>query len=228
MWCRHLGDGATTQHGDQIGNGEGLVLVVGDQDGRGPVLTQDLLDVGPHRRPHVGIEGGERLVQQEQPGHEGQRPGQGHPLLLSPRELVRVALGQAVQTGGIEELVHTLSRPLAPRQAEAHVFSDVEMGEEAAFLRDVADVATLGGLVVLAVVDDFATDGDGPPVRSFESGENAEKGGLPASGRTEHGRDGSGRHLEIEPLEHRLWSETLGETGNDQVGGGRFHAGLVA
>ena len=102
------------------------------------------------------------------------------------------------------------------------------MGEEAAFLRDVADVAALGGLVVLVVVDDFATDGDGPPVRSLEAGQDAEEGGLPASGGTEHGRDGSGRHLEIEPLEHRLWSETLVQTGNDQVGGGRCHAGLVA
>ena len=193
-----------------------------------PFSTQDPLDVGPDRRPHVGIEGGERLVQQEKSGHEGQRPGQGHPLLLAPRELVRVALGQAVQPGGIEESCTRPPERWRRGRPKPTLAPHIEMGEEAAFLRDVADVATLGGLVVLAVVDDFATDGDGPPVGSFESGENAEKGGLPASGRTEHGRDGSGRHLEIEPLEHRLWSETLGETGNDQVGGGRFHAGLVA
>ena len=41
----------------------------------------------PELLADLGVEGPERLVEEEDPGLDGQRPGQGHPLALAAGEL---------------------------------------------------------------------------------------------------------------------------------------------
>jgi hypothetical protein len=58
---------------------------VGDQDRGRPGGTQDRVHIGPHGGPEVGVEGGERLVEQDDPGLYGEGTGQRYPLLLAAR-----------------------------------------------------------------------------------------------------------------------------------------------
>ncbi len=93
--------------------------VVGDEDegqaARRLQLAQQAQDPGARR----GIQGGHRLVQDQDAGLDRQRAGDGHALALPARELVRkafrVAGGQADQ---LQQLRHAA---LAPRSLELAV-----------------------------------------------------------------------------------------------------------
>ena len=64
---------------------------------RAPELAAELLACR-------GVEGRERLVEQQHGAARGQRPGQGDPLLLAPRDLVRPAVLQVREVRLAEEL----------------------------------------------------------------------------------------------------------------------------
>ena len=44
--------------------------------------------------PDLRVEGGQRLVEEEHGGLDGERPGERDPLLLAARQLVRVAVAR--------------------------------------------------------------------------------------------------------------------------------------
>jgi hypothetical protein len=52
-------------HHDLVGHGHGLDLVVGDIDGGGLQPLVQRLDLGAHRHAQLGVEVGQRLVEQE-------------------------------------------------------------------------------------------------------------------------------------------------------------------
>ena len=73
---------ALVQQDDLAGHLHRLLLVMGDQHRGGALLVvqaaQPLAQLGPHR----GVERPERLVEQQDTGLHGQRPGERHPLPL--------------------------------------------------------------------------------------------------------------------------------------------------
>ncbi len=70
--------------GDPVGEGERLDLVVGDvQDGDFGQLAVQSGQFGEHPGAEAGVEGGERFVQEQNPGPDGQRAGDGDALLLA-------------------------------------------------------------------------------------------------------------------------------------------------
>ena len=79
-------------HADPVGDGQRLLLVVGDEQGGDAHLELDPADLVPQLRPDLGIERRQRLVQQQHLRLDGQRPGQRDPLLLPAGDLVRVAV----------------------------------------------------------------------------------------------------------------------------------------
>ena len=83
---------AVAQHGDLVGEGQRLGLVVRDQDrgdaGRGRRAGDRLA----HLLAQAGVERRERLVEQHQPRLPRQRAGQRDALLLAAGKLVRPAL----------------------------------------------------------------------------------------------------------------------------------------
>src|SRR6185437_8827442 len=58
-------DNAVMHHHDLVGHGHGLDLVMGDIDRGGLEPLMQFLDFGAHRHPQLGIEVGQRLVEQE-------------------------------------------------------------------------------------------------------------------------------------------------------------------
>ena len=72
------------------------------------VRAQDVDDVGAQPRAQVGVEAGERLVEQHQPRLRRQGPGQGDALALTAGQLVRVAVAVASEADDAEPVVAPL------------------------------------------------------------------------------------------------------------------------
>jgi hypothetical protein len=70
---------------DPVGHRQGLLLVVGDEQRGGAELLLQKADLLPQLLAHLRVEGGQRLVEQQHPGLDGQRAGQRDALLLTAR-----------------------------------------------------------------------------------------------------------------------------------------------
>lgn len=128
------------QDGHPVGEPYGLVDVMGDQEHGRAVLAAQLVDQVVHLQPGQRVQGGERLVQQQQFGLPHQGPGEGDPLGLAAGERGGPGLGVPFQT-------HFGERPQPVRrtgsgQGDGHVGEDLLGRYEAGFLED--DRAALG------------------------------------------------------------------------------------
>ena len=92
----HLLDLAAVQQADAVGHDHGFVLVVGDKDGGNVQLLLDAADLHLQTLAQLGINGAQRLIQQQNfwPGDDG--AGQCH-TLLAAGELGRVGVGLVLQ-----------------------------------------------------------------------------------------------------------------------------------
>ena len=96
----HLLDDAVMHDDDLVGHGHGLDLVVGDVDRGGLQALVQLLDLGAHLHAQLGVEVGERLVEEEdlRIAHDG--AAHGDALALAAGELARIAVEQRLQARG--------------------------------------------------------------------------------------------------------------------------------
>ena len=78
-----LADRPPVHNQDPVGEGEGLLLVVGHVDhGRAEALLQRF-QLGPHGEARRHVQRGHRLVKEHDLRAQGQRPRDGDPLLLA-------------------------------------------------------------------------------------------------------------------------------------------------
>ena len=136
-------------HQHAVGQFEGLVLVVGDEDaGQMDFVVQPPQPL-PQLLADLGVQGPERLVQQQHLRLDGQRPGQGHPLPLPAGKLVRIAVGVMLQLHELQQPHHLVldevsRRALLPRphlQPEGHVLKDRHVAKQGVMLKDEADLS---------------------------------------------------------------------------------------
>ena len=80
-----LVDSSLAHHHQAVGHGQRLLLVVGHHHGGQPELALQLADLDPHVLAQLGVEIGQRLVEQQHVGPEHQRARQRHALLLAAR-----------------------------------------------------------------------------------------------------------------------------------------------
>jgi hypothetical protein len=209
---------AMAQHGHLIGHRQCLVLVVGDQNGGGSGLAQDREDIGSDRGPHGRVERGEGLVQEDDLGTDGERPGQGDPLLLAAGELVRIAAAVPGQAHQLEELVDLAPAIRTPGKTEGHIAANAQVREERALLGHVADPPPFAGHEMTPrIVDEVIPDPDLPAVGPLEAGHNPQQRGLPTARGPENGRERTGRNGELHPAQDRLGPERLGHAGDAKV-----------
>ena len=96
--------------GHPVGDGHGLLLVVGDEDGGHAEALVELLDLAAHAHAQRRIEVAEGLVEEEHGRLADEGATQRHALLLAARELARQPVEELRQ---LERLGH------APRTRSA-------------------------------------------------------------------------------------------------------------
>ncbi len=176
---------AVMHDGEAIGNRERLFLVVGDEN-RGEAQTPlERANFLAHFGAQLGIEIRERFVEQEHVGTNRQRAGDRHALLLTARELARVAVGQLGQPHHVEGFADargTLGARHAPHlQSERHVLGHGHVRKEGVALEHHARVAAMRGQArdFLAADPYFSRRG------LDEARHHAQRGGLAAATRAE-------------------------------------------
>ena len=92
-------DPALIHQTDDIGDREGFMLVVGDQDGGGVGGLENFAQFQAQALAQFGVEVGKRLVEQHQLRSRRQRTRQGDALLLAAGKFMRKLLRTAVQAG---------------------------------------------------------------------------------------------------------------------------------
>ena len=218
-----LADLAGAHHGDAIAERQRLVLVVGDEDRRHRDLPLQRLQPHPGPVAQLGVEVGERLVEQQQARRRRQRPGQRDALLLAARQLVRVALGQVAELDELQHLAHPLllGRALDPPQPErvADVLGDGHVRPDRVRLEHDAALPLLRRHERLgrAVEHDAVADRDAAGVGAVQAGDRPQRRRLPAPARAEQRQQLAGVRLQRDRVERDVIVERLRQSGDLQI-----------
>ena len=198
----------------------GLRLVMGDEEGgeRQAALQGAQLDAQPVAQ--LGVEIGERLVQQQHLRFGHQRAGQRHALLLPAGELARIAPGEALELHQREGVSH-LALNLLPIEAthdqpEGHIAGHRHMREQGIALEDHRRAPAMGGEVLHLL----ALEPHPPPVRLGQARDDAQQGRFAAAGGAEEGQELPGRHLQIHILDRDIPAVALGDSREGEQGAG--------
>ena len=139
----------------------------------------------PHLHAKLGVEIGERLVEQEDLGLADDRPADGDALALAARELRWLLLEMLLELQDprcLADLGYELGlRPVRKPQAEGHVFEHGEVRVERVGLEHHSDAATRR--LLLGDVAPFDLDLAGGSL--LEPGDHSEERGLAAAGRAD-------------------------------------------
>ena len=212
-----LFDAALVHHQHAVGQFHRFVLVVGHEDAGQVDLVVQAAEPLPQLLPHAGVEGPERLVQQQHLRLDGQCPGQGHALPLAAGKLVRIAIGLDVQLHELEQ-IHDLRADLVLRrpprpgphpQAEGHVLEDRHVAEQGIVLEDETDLAAAH----VAAGHVFVVELDRPAagVGLLQSGDDPQERRLARSGRAEQGHQFARFHGQADVLEGVEGAEGLAD-----------------
>ncbi len=187
---------------DAVAQAHCLHLVVRHVHGRGLDLALEPLQIVPGRVAQLGVEVGQRLVQQKDLGVSHEGAAQGDALALPARQLARVAIevtGDAEHLGGPPHLLLDLlaGRP-ARLQREGDVLKHGPMGVEGVALEHHGDAAGPGGHVA---VDPQISDVDLARRRSLQPCDHAQQGRLARAGGAEQDEKFSVADRQVHPID---------------------------
>ena len=181
----HLLDEAVLHDDDPVAHRHRLGLVVGDVDEGGAQALVQLGDLRAHRGAQLGVEVGERLVEQEDRRVADHRAPERDALPLSARKRLGLAVEQVLDVEHLGRLMHLavdlLLGGLAQLKAERHILIDGHVRVERVVLEDHRDVAVLGG----HVVDQLVADVELALADLLEPRDHAQGGGFAATGRAD-------------------------------------------
>ena len=190
---------------------------MGDEEGGDPDLALQPLEPGPCPLPELGVEIGERLVEEQDTRRVDQCPGQGDALLLATGDLVGVTIAVAAHLDQIESFTHACPQSslsdASDAQGEGHVVEDREVRPDGVRLEDQAEVAVLRRQVDarITVVEDVVAAADPPTVGALEAGDGHERGRLAATARPEEGQQLLVEYLEVDCFQDLGVPEGLGQ-----------------
>ncbi|GAA5006095.1 hypothetical protein GCM10023317_40820 [Actinopolymorpha pittospori] len=193
---------------------------MGDEDGRRLRRPPGLRDGAPGPFAESGVEGGERLVEEDDRRFGRERTGQRHPLLLAAGELVRVAVGvPRVQAHHLEQLIHPPpGTTRAPGQSEGDVVGHGQVWKEGAFLGHVPHAAQLRRCGLARPPDDPVVELDRSTVGRGEARDQPEQRRLATAGRSEHRDETRGRHVQVDAAKDAGRAERLGDAADGECG----------
>jgi hypothetical protein len=166
------------QYGDAVGEVEGFLLVVRNQDRRDVELVVECGEPAAELMAHLGVEGAERLVEEEHRRARGEGAGQRNPLGLAARDLRNAARGEAVELHQGEELVDPVgdlgAGAVADAERERDVLKHIQVLKERVLLEDDAKAALACG----EVGDVVGAQVDAAGIGVVEARDEAEQGRL--------------------------------------------------
>lgn len=180
---------AVMQHGNLVGDAEGLGLVVGDEDGGDRKFLQDTADLAGEVVSQGSVKGAERFVEEQQLRLGGEAPGQGHPLPLATGKFIDTAITEYLQPHQMEHDLNPMEefgrRAMLHLQAEGDVLPDIFVGKERVLLKHHAEIALMRG----DVSDIPIAKGDSAGIFLLKTGDQAQQGGLAGAGRAKQAED---------------------------------------
>ena len=170
-------------HADLFGKRGGVLEVVGDEDGRQRELVEKFLQLGADGALGVGVERGERLVEQDHTGPTCERAGERDALALAAGERSRPCVGEV----GDAEPLEVFADPFLARVGD--VLAHGEVRKERVLLEHQSDSALvrLAKEPPLAVEPDVVAECDPSPRRPDEPGDRPEHGRLAGPRRPDQG-----------------------------------------
>ena len=179
--CADLLD-ATFRHDDhRVRHGEGLLLVMGDENKGDACGLLQVFQLLLHVLAQLQVESGQRLVQQQHLRPVDNGPCYGHTLLLSAGKAGNAALVKALQCHQIQHLADLLVNHiplfLLFTKGKGDVFINIQMGEEGVTLKHRVDVALVGRQIVDPVSHEKHITG----VRGLKPADNPQRCGFAAS-----------------------------------------------
>jgi hypothetical protein len=164
---------------------------VGDEHGGDPEVLEEGVHLGADLDPQRGVEVGEGLVEEDRLRSRGQRPGQGHPLLLTAGQRRRHPVAEAAEADQLEALLDPTGPPLLAGQPVPDVGADRHVREERPVLEHHPDPTALGRDVDAGPEHRRPADADRAGIRLRQPGDRPQQRGLAASRRSEQGHGGS-------------------------------------
>ena len=169
---------ALIEDDDAVRERHRLGLVVGDVDEGEAHAPLQVLELDAHALAQLGIEIGERLVEQQDRRLDNQRARQRHALLLAAGELSRMALLEPGKSDGVQHMrdpfLNLAPVDLGDPETEGHVFEDGHVRPHGVVLEHHAHAALLGRNDPHGRRERPATDVDGASVRREEARKGAQ------------------------------------------------------
>jgi len=176
-------DFAVLHDNDFVAHGHGLDLVVGDVDHGGLEAIVQLDELGAHLDAELGVEVGERFVEEEYFGIAHDGAADRDALALAARKGFGPAFEQFLDVedaGGFPDALFDLVfGNFADLETERHVVVHGHVRIQGVVLEHHRDVAILGR----NIIDELAVDEDLAFGDVFETGDHAQGRGLAAAGR---------------------------------------------
>ena len=206
-----LGDLPVLDHGDALADAERFELVRRRVDRGGAELPVQPLELGPHVVAELGIEVGERLVEEEEPRAADDGAPDGEPLLLAAAERCRPAVERVGDAQQLRCLTHPridLGTPhLHLPQGVGEVLEGRQMRIEGEALKDHRHVAALdrNAREIVAIHRERAA------VRSLEAGDDAQRRGLSRRARAEQHEELAVVDLQVDTAQRVQRAVALGQ-----------------
>ena len=208
----HLLQHALLEDGHAVAEGHRLGLVVGHVDRGDAQAALHLGDLGAHLTAELGVQVGQRLVEQERVGLADQRTAHGHTLALTAGEVAGLAVQVVVELEHLRGLGHLgldlvlgELRLLVQAQRERDVLEHRQVRVERVVLEHHGEVAVLGRhLVDAPLADREVAVGD-----VLEAHDHAQQGGLAAAGGAHEDHELAVGDVQVDAL-HRVEAVVVG------------------
>ena len=196
---------------DPVAHGQGLLLVMGDEDEGDAERALQFLEFHLHLLPELQVQGAQRLVQQQDLRLHHQRPGQRHALALAAGQLGGLASDELPQLHAFQgfagPLVALLPGHAAHAQAVGDVVDEGHVREQRIVLEHGVEVALEGRHPGDVLALEFDASGGG----QLEACDQAQDRGFAGSRRPQHGEEFTLADVQVHGVDGDGVSEDLGE-----------------
>ena len=206
-----LADLALGHHHEAVRHGQRLLLVVRDHDGGEPELALQLADLDAHLLAQLGVEIGQRLVEQQHVGPDRERARERDALLLAAGQLARQPRRKAVEPHQPQRLARArLDLGLARACASPARTRRSRRPSCAGTARSSGTPCRCCAATAAAPSRRAPPMRTVPPLGSTKPGDHAQRRGLAAAGGPEQHEELAVRDVERHARDHGMIAVALG------------------